>query len=454
MLRSRCPARACVNRWTALVGFWLVGFCLVAAAHADELTFPPKLKGGKAIVTIESPALLKPITELRDGVTIAKTAPKVEVMYFPEQTYAGNPWSVWGDGVAVNGKYYSAIGDHKAPDGNAYVYEYDPETRTLKCVVELQKVIKLPEGHYRPGKIHSRIDLGKDGCLYFSTHRGSTRITTDEYHYKGDWILKYDPRIDTTEIVAHGPAGKQCIPTSVLDPERMIFYGGTAPGDYSDKRVGFFAYDVANGKLLHQEWEGAYRYFILANSTGRVYFAPSDEHPLKRFDPAEGGPAKELGITIGLRAATQETSDGIVYTVSGKGDLYAFDVKTEKAKTLGNAAVGTNTYIASLDADATGRYLYYVAGAHGGGDRDGTPIVQYDLKTKTKKVLCFLHPTVGEKTGYVPTGTYSLAVDPEGDKLYITWNGNRSGPDRRGRLPFDTCAMTVIHVPASERPTQ
>ena len=29
-----------------------------------------------------------------------------------------------------------------------------------------------------------------------------------------------------TEIVAHAPLPKQCMPTSVLDPERMIFYAG------------------------------------------------------------------------------------------------------------------------------------------------------------------------------------------------------------------------------------
>lgn len=425
----------------------------LAAAEKPEMTYPPQLKGGKDVVTIESPKLLKPITDLVDGVKIAKTPPKVDVLYYPKQDYPGNPWSVWGDSLAVNGKYYSAIGDHKAPDGNAYVYEYDPATQELKCVVELQKVIKLPEDHYHPGKIHSRLDLGSDGCIYFSTHRGSTQITTDKWHYKGDWILKYNPETGKTDIVAHGPAGKQCIPTSVLDPERMIFYGGTAPGVYSDKRVGFFAYDVKNGKLLHQEWDGAYRYFILAKSTGRVYFSPKDSAPLKRFDPAEGGPAKELDVTIGLRAATQETADGKVYTVSASGDLYVFDVNKETAKQIGTVAVGTNKYVATLDIDPTGRYLYYVPGAHGGGDRDGTAVVQYDLKTNTKKVLCFLHPTVQEHTGFVPTGTYGLAVDPTGDKLFITWNGNRSGQDKSGRFPFDSCAMTVIHVPASERPT-
>ena len=67
------------------------------------------------------------------------------------------------------------------------------------------------------------------------------------------------------------------------------------------------------------------------------------------------------------------------------------------------------------------------------------------------KVLAFLHPFYQEKYGYVPLGTFGSAIDPGGDKLYVTWNGNRGGPDRRGRLRFDTCALTVIHIPESER---
>ena len=41
-------------------------------------------------------------------------------------------------------------------------------------------------------------------------------------------------------------------------------------------------------------------------------------------------------------------------------------------------------------------------------------------------------------------GTYT-------DKVYITWNGSREPKETRGKYPFDTCAMTVIHIPASER---
>ena len=103
-------------------------------------------------------------------------------------------------------------------------------------------------------------------------------------------------------------------------------------------------------------------------------------------------------------------------------------------------------YVASLKADPSGRYLYYVPGAHGGSDKDGSAVVQYDLRTGKKKVLCRLHPLFEQKFGFVPKGTYAVAVDEAGERLFITWNVSR------GSKAWDCCGLTVIHIPASERP--
>ena len=195
----------------------------------EDLKWPPRLPDGQSIASVESKDLLKSQPGLSADLRIAKTPPRVELLYYPQQTYAGHPWSVWGDGLTVGTKYYSAIGDHLAPQGDAFVFEYDSQTREIRTLSSTSQVINLPEGHYMPGKIHSRIDLGSDGWLYYSTHRGSTRVTTDEYHYKGDWILRTHPESGKTEIVAQGPVPKACIPTSVLDPDRMFFTAGRRP---------------------------------------------------------------------------------------------------------------------------------------------------------------------------------------------------------------------------------
>jgi len=428
-----------------------VGLSGLPFAHA-EFTYPPELAGGKTVVTDVSDRFLQRSATLDATVTVAKAKPTIDFCYYPGQTYPGNPWSVWGDGLAARGKYYSAIGDHIGPRGNAFLYEYDPHTKRLRTLVDLQQLLKLPAGHYTPGKIHSRIDLGHDGWLYFATHRGSTRVTTDEYHYQGDWIVRHQPETGQTEIVAHGPVPKHCVPTSVLDPDRLIFYGGTAAGNRVDP-VMFFAYDVNKRRILHTAENGPYRYLIFARSTGRVYYVSEDNGPLMRYDPASGKPPSPIPGSLGLRSATQETADGYVYTISTRRDatLWRFHAKAEQIKRIGNARVGTQDYVTSIDVDPTGRYLYYVPGAHGGAQQDGTPVVQFDVKTRKKKIIAFLHPFYQQKYGYTPLGTFATAIDAMGERLYITWNGNRGGPDPRGRLRFDTCALTVVHIPESER---
>lgn len=428
-----------------------------------EITWPPKLPDDKTVVTDTSEDFLKPPANIGTDVAIAKAAPTIDFAWYPGQTYPGNPWSNWGDSVAAGGKYYASIGDHWSVDsrsalkqpGNAFIYEYDPATKTFRQLLDLRKLLNLPEGHYVPGKIHSRLDMGDDGWLYCSTHRGSTRVTIDQYHYKGDWIVRVHPATGKAEVVVCGAVPKHCVPNSVLDPKRLIFYGGTAPGSGGeDDGIQFFAYDCKNNKLLYSGPDGPSRYMIFAASTGRVYYTPGKgrdgkDPPLMRFDPAVGKPEQIPGV-IGIRAATQETPQGFVYTVSlgqggRKATMYAFNTKTEQVEELGPIAVGSQHYVASLDVDPTGRYVYYVAGAHGGSEADGSAVVQFDVKTKTKKVIAFLHPYYKTKYGATLKGTYSTAVDPKGDKLYITWNV------LRGSRAWDSCALTVIHIPESER---
>jgi hypothetical protein len=446
-----------------LSGFIVLILCsgVLQGKPDTDLTHPPLLPGGKEVVSLQSQDFLEPTETLLPGVKIARTPPAVDFAYYPGQDYPGNPWSVWGDGLVVSNKYYSSIGDHKSPEGNAFVFEYDPDKRTLKRIVDLQKVLKVPKGHYTPGKIHSRIDMGADGWLYFSTHRGSTKVAFDpRNNFKGDWILRHNPGSGKSEVVVHAPLKMQCMPTGLLDPDRLVFYAGTADG-LNENPPKFLAYDVRNRKILYSDDYGPYRYLIFARSTGKVYFHGNTSSPsrtrgpcnLVRFDPENPVPPVSIPAIVGLRSATLETPDGLVYTIDHDA-LWVFNTRTEKAKLLGASAVASKTYTTSIDADMkTGRYLYYVPGAHGGSEKDGTPLVQYDIKTGTRKVIVFLHPALYESFGYIPVGTFGSAVSPEGDKVYITWNGNRGTrkEDLNKRVRFNTCALTVVHIPEAER---
>ncbi len=170
-------------------------------------------------------------------------------------------------------------------------------------------------GALHAGKIHSRIDLGSDGCLYFATHRGSTRVTTDHITTKEIGSFATIPK-QKTEVVVQGPVAKHCIPNSVLDPERLIFYGGTASGEATEgKDVRFFAYDLKNRKLLYAGENGSARYMIFAHSTGRLYYVPGGgDGELMRYEPKpDAVPTPVAGTMIGVRAATQETPQHKVY---------------------------------------------------------------------------------------------------------------------------------------------
>jgi hypothetical protein len=433
-----------------------------SSAFAQEVKFPPKLPGGKLIVTDRSAAFLKPTGELRKGTVIAKTAPQVDFIYFPGQNYLGKPWSNWGDGSFAEGKYYTAIGDHfaingrgdmKHGTGTGLVFEYDPKTKKLRQLANTTQILKMPKGHYTPGKVHSRVDLGTDGWLYYATHRGSKRATIDKFHYKGDWIFRTHATTGKSEVVSHGPVPNHAIPTSVLDPDKLIFYGGTAAGVNTpdDKEIRFFAYDVRKKKMLYNGPNGPARYLAFARSTGVVYYVPGNrDGQLMRFDPKVGKPEPVPGAMLGMRAATDETKDGMIYTISigqrsADATIWALNTKTEKVRKVGTAAVGSQAYVASIDAGPNGRYLYYVPGAHGGGPRDGTPVVQFDVKTGRRKVLAFLHAHYKKKYGFDLKGTYSTALSSDGSQLFITFNLNR------GSRAWDTCGLVVLHIPVSER---
>jgi hypothetical protein len=420
-------------------------------AAAPVLEFPPKLPGGKEMVTDKGEVLLKSTTKLVDGVVIAKEAPTIDFAYIPGQTYAGKIWSVWGDSLFAKGKYYTAFGDHDAPGGNAFVYEYDPGKKSFRLLCDVKKVLDLKEGMYVPGKIHTTLTMGSDGWIYFATHRGSTGITSTAQGYNGDWIIRCHPETAKAEIVVEGVVNRHSIPTGIMDPQRLIFYAGTAPPT-ADKtaKIHFFAYDVKNRKVLCDVEDGPSRALILSKSTGRVWYNESKTDKLVRWDPAKGGAPVEVPGLIGLRCTTEETADGFVYTAENRGkdgdvDLYKFNVKTEAIEKIGPLQVGVNMYITSLDIDPSGRFIYYIPGAHGGADKDGSPVVQYDLKTKTRKVICFLHPFYKETYGVAPVGTYSVALSDKGDALFVTWNSNR------GSKAWDCCALSVIHIPESER---
>jgi hypothetical protein len=411
------------------------------------LPYPPKLPDGQTVVTERTDAFLTPGSTLREGVEIAKVAPTVDFAYYPEQNYIGNPWSHRSDGIVVGDKYYTSSNDHLAPKGTAHLWEYDGAKKSFRLLCDTARFLESknafpPEMNYRPGEMQSRIDLGPDGRLYYCTDRGSPTVTHDGNGWKGEWILATDPKTAETEIIAQWPVDRHTMPCSLVDPERSLMYVGTAVGrDAPNQKIQLFVFDLKTRKIKFQCDDGPYRVcFYSPKHGGRVYWEG------KCYDPAtnEVTPSNVPNV----RSASRETPQGLIYGTSGtKADMWSYNPATDELKQLGNVGVGGQEYISSIEADPTGRYLYYVPGAHGGAVKDNTPIVQYDAKTGKRKVLAFLHSHFWEKYKYALDGSFGNALDEKGERFFISWDGWREGQPRG----WESAAITVLHIPAEER---
>ena len=296
--------------------------------------------------------------------------------------------------------------------------------------------------------------MDAEGWLYYGTDRGSTRATDAANGYKGDWVLRTHRETLKTELVYRFPVPMHCLPASVLDAERMIYYGGTAASrDAEKKSVMFFAIDLRERKILKVAEGGFDRCAIFDPQTGRIFWGVKKRDAEgnlsaegRMYDPATN--EITASATPHVRSATRVTRDGWAYGTSfTKDPIWAFNVRTGELKSIGEGGVAKQTYITSMELDPTERYLYYVPGAHGGAAADGSPVVQYDLTTGKRKVIAFLHDVIFDKYGYAPEGSFGNALSEDGSTYCISWDGWRKGQPRG----TECAAITVVHIPESER---
>ena len=95
-----------------------------------------------------------------------------------------------------------------------------------------------------------------------------------------------------------------------------------------------------------------------------------------------------------------------------------------------------------------------MTGGHGSAVKIGTPVIQYDIAKKTRKVIAFLRALIEEKLGFVPGGTYGIKISTDGSTLYVNLNGHARDDIRPAKMPasgFGLTAFAAIHIPASER---
>lgn len=455
--------------------FAALGLSLLAGLSPAE-PWPPALPGAiSGTVTLNTPDFLQippDVTAMRDKTnmapfTMAQTPPVVELAYhgsLPNPATNGTGWSAWGDiAVGRDGTVYCGIGDHGNNRGNSFcfLYAWDPASNALRQIVDANAISQPRPGETTWSKVHAGIQEGADGMIYAIctlNSGGAAWQHTWTDHIPGSPIFRYNPATGRTDLVGSLPA--QCTATTLMDKRRNVLYimlEGKFP-----EACALAAFDLASNTFTYVSPHDAVaqdRNMALATN-GCVYF--NGKGPaLWKFDPAK----KEITSTLmsfpggaAMRSSTAESADGWIYgtTFGGKGvaqSLFRFAPATEQLEMLGpNFLNGDYTTVSVLSTD--GRYVYFLPGAHGSSLKIGTPVVQYDVKTRTRKVLAFLQEPVRKRTGYVPCGSYGVKLSADNATLFVNFNGHG---DEGVRLPpmkatgFGLTAFAAIHIPASER---
>jgi hypothetical protein len=380
-------------------------------------------------------------------------------------------WSSWSQTLyASDGNFYSAISNHQGVDGRTYVIRYEPKTGNQTRVFDSYEVFNHIPGTYGHGKIHGQLDEYPKGKIVGLTYWGMPPLVTE---YKGERWLGSVPggrlfEIDIKSGTARDmgtPFARDSWPAFATDTKRGILF---AHG--FDKH--FLAYDLNENEVLYAALPPATielspRTVIADRVTGCSYSTNLER--FVKFDPqtkqfihlAVSAPKnpnrKDMSkFTPGrndnsfyLRCATRNRNkEGAYICQTMTGMMFKFYPDQEKIEVL-----GTNwdkgLYCTSVALSPGERYFYYTVGAHGSSYKYGCPVVQYDLKMKTKKVIAFLHPYYSDKYGYVFGGSYGVSLNEDGSQLFIAWNGKFT-PEKQGESFGDPTCM-LIEIPESER---
>jgi sugar lactone lactonase YvrE len=407
---------------------------------------------------------------------------------------------------------------HADKDGDArcYIYCYDPRQKTLTRIVDMNEVVPPKAGRPSWSKVHAKIDEGVDGKIYFScTLNDGNRAKDPDYckwdaDLPGGQLYQYDPATGKTVVFLTLPAPR-CTATSLFDRTRNTWWCNLEAGEGNalwavnlkskqevfkgpDGSVGFnraiglandgsiyfngvsdavakieraqavaaAATEKANaeagtGKDAKAKVRARAAEIKAALAAATAEAQKSQRTPLMKYDAASGKivatKAAFVGVP-GLRSISRETADGCFYGVTyTSNELFRYSTKDDAIRMLGPSWLG-GTYTTVVEISPDDRYLYYLPGAHGGAHKNGTPVIQYEISTGTRKVLAFLGPAFAKAHEYTPSGTYGVKLSPDGGTLYVNFNGDPSDRflvDKMRQDGFGLTSFAVIQIPESER---
>ena len=98
-----------------------------------------------------------------------------------------------------------------------------------------------------------------------------------------------------------------------------------------------------------------------------------------------------------------------------------------------------------MAAEPDGSRFYYVPGAHGRVPELGTPVIAVDPSTGEQTTVAGLDDLVVSALDLHTSGSYSVVLDDDRRRLFVTLNAGPDSDDRWGEV-----VLAVVHLPPTD----
>lgn len=434
--------------------------CMTGVTAVSAMEIGPAIDQDEAMLDVPTRY------DIPRGFVMAKTPPRIT--FYPVEGLEsvrdidGAVWTNFSEGIcAPDGWFYVAFNNNAAIDGNCVLYSYDPATRQQNRVLDVGAFLGTKPGQFGHGKIHGRLDLMPNGQVPMITYCSleSDKLSALERAQHGGALLVYNVFTgDATHVDT--PVLGEAYPMHATDIARGVFHGIGLLG-------GYLAYDLKTSQLIYGgplpgDVRWGPRATLVDPKTGCCYGSDPATRRIVKFDPAEARFAATDAYVptypaIGkhdepvIRSYTRRRlPDGSFVAHTTTGMMFKFYPDEQRTAVIGpNWAEGG--YCTAMAMSRDGRYIYYTVGLHTEVFDSGTPIIQFDTQTYTRKVLAFVQPFYRAKCNYTFGTSYSITLDADDANLLIVWNGAFTKRGREAEAAMGEPVLMYVEIPPSER---
>ncbi len=419
------------------------------------------------VVDSSEKLLVQPGKAAAGDYSVATNPPEIKMMilpdmvpeYFPEGEAYMVAWANWAHMTrSDDNRFFFSVGDHRGSGCQINLYEYSPARDIVHKVLDVDELLGWTRYSYTDGKIHGYMGIMPDGTLWGATHYGVFPDSSWFANgYRGSWLLSYN--INTHEAKNHGvPLVGSNLACFCVDTRRGILLG---TGGLSNTVL---CYDTINGKTRYagyppNGWIWYQRAMMCDTDTGKFWGIDLNDrkrHRFLSFNPEYNKferydvspPAHpEHGIGVIRCCTDRRAMDGWFYWSTMSGNIFRFEPEGPEGPVIEPVCLNWDKGcdVLQFALDKSGRYIYYFPVSY---DKEvSPPLVQFDVKTGKKKVLCWLEEYYFEKYGYWVGGTYGIELTEDDSTLIICMNGSFQGRDKH----FGKPSLFVVGIPEEER---